>query len=435
MKQLIPVFIAIAAIAFAVCRRRLRGTAWRRFALPGLSLQFRSPVALVAAREIRQRARGRLFRVVTLVMLAGVALGIVISAVTGGGTSTLRVGTVGKLSATDRAAVVAAGTAGNTHVRLVSEASAMAADRDLRAGRIRVAVLGAQRVVTKQKISASDTSATARVAHAIAASLGQLSAAHSVGVSAAQATQIARAPPLPTVGLQSSQTKGTIQAATIVGVIALFILLTQYNTWTLVGVMEEKSSRVVEVLLATVRPAQLLAGKVIGIGLLVFAQAGLVVGVALAIAAAVGSELLNGAGPATVLSTLVWLVLGYAFYSWMYAAAGSMAERQDQVQTIALPIAAPMIFGYIFSLTVASSGNSSTFFEVLAYLPPTAPFAMPVLVGLKLVAWWQVLAAALISVAATIGMARLAATVYRRAVLRTGRRVRIRDLLGSNPAR
>jgi ABC-2 type transport system permease protein len=183
------------------------------------------------------------------------------------------------------------------------------------------------------------------------------------------------------------------------------------------------------VLLATVRPVQLLAGKVIGIGLLVFAQAGLVVATALGLAAAVGSDLLHGAGPSTVVSTLLWLVLGYAFYSWVYAAAGSLAERQDQVQSLAVPIAIPMIVGYITALTVAGNGSSSTFFDVLAYLPPTAPFAMPMLVGLGLVAWWQVALSAAISVVATIGVARLAAAVYRRAVLRTGRRVKLRDVL------
>ena len=56
---------------------------------------------------------------------------------------------------------------------------------------------------------------------------------------------------------------------------------------------------------------------------------------------------------------LVWLVLGYAFYCWVYAAAGSMAERQDQVQSLALPLSIPIMFGYIFSLTTASSGNAS----------------------------------------------------------------------------
>jgi ABC-type Mn2+/Zn2+ transport system ATPase subunit len=64
----------------------------------------------------------------------------------------------------------------------------------------------------------------------------------------------------------------------------------------------------------------------------------------------------------------------------------------------------------------------------LAYLPPTAPFAMPVLVGLHQVAWWQFLLSVLISIAGTALMARLAAEVYRRAVLQSGRRVSLREL-------
>ena len=94
---------------------------------------------------------------------------------------------------------------------------------------------------------------------------------------------------------------------------------------------------------------------------------------------------------------MLWLVLGYAFYCWVYAAAGSTAERQDQVQTLALPLSLPIIIAYVYSITVASSGNPSLFFKVLAYLPPTAPFAMPVLVGLSLVTWWQFVASVLIS--------------------------------------
>jgi ABC-2 type transport system permease protein len=107
----------------------------------------------------------------------------------------------------------------------------------------------------------------------------------------------------------------------------LFFMLTQYNAWTLTGVLEEKSSRVVEVLLAAVTPARLLAGKVAGIGLTAFAQAGLAVVTAIALARATHSDALAGITPEDVASTLTWLVLGYAFYSWVYAAAGSTADR------------------------------------------------------------------------------------------------------------
>ncbi len=76
-----------------------------------------------------------------------------------------------------------------------------------------------------------------------------------------------------------------------------------------------------------------------------------------------------------------------------------------------------------------ASGNPSYFFKVLAYLPPTAPFTMPVLVGLGAATWWEFLASALISIACTAGLARLATGIYRRAILRTGGRVKLRDVL------
>ena len=205
-------------------------------------------------------------------------------------------------------------------------------------------------------------------------------------------------------------------------------MLTQYNTWILMGVMQEKASRVVEVLLATVRPIQLLGGKVLGIGLVALGQASLIVAVALVLGAAVGSDLLHGSAPLVLLSQLLWLVLGYAFYCWVYAAAGSMAERQDQVQTLVLPLTLPILLGYLLAITTASSGDPSLLFKVLAYLPPTAPFEMPVLVGLGQVTWWQFMASVLISIAGTVAMARLAAGIYRRAVLRSGGRVHLRDL-------
>ena len=217
------------------------------------------------------------------------------------------------------------------------------------------------------------------------------------------------------------------------GLILVFLMLTQYNTWILIGVMEEKSSRVVEVLLAAVRPIQLLAGKVLGIGLVAFAQAGLIVAFALVLATAVGSDLLHGTAPVVLVSTLVWLVLGYGFYCWVYAAAGSMAERQDQVQSLALPLSLPIVAGYILALTTAETGNPSAFFEVLAYFPPTAPFAMPVLVGLGKATWWEFAISAGISIVSTVFVARFAAGIYRRAILRTGRRVQLREVFARRP--
>ena len=106
-----------------------------------------------------------------------------------------------------------------------------------------------------------------------------------------------------------------------------------------------------------------------------------------------------------------------------------MTERRDQVQSLVLPLSLPIIFGFFTAQNVLASGNPSAFFDVLAYLPPTAPFAMPALIALGAVSWWQVAASAAISVLGTIAVARFAVTIYRRAVLRAGGRVRLREIL------
>ena len=384
---------------------------------------------LVAAREVRERLRGRVFRIGTLLILAVVAGAIVIPVVNRGKSHPQQVAVVGPLPALLRAAIVAAGPRAGTTVRLVPEAGVEAARDGLRSGRVNLAVVNARAVMVNTAIGAADTSTTAQLVRAVARSLGADEAVEAAGLSAAQAAQLARARPLPVTSLEAGPVPGVARSTSIVGLILVFVMLTQYNTWTLIGVMEEKSSRVVEVLLAAIRPVQLLAGKVLGIGLVAFAQAALIVAVAIGLAEAVGSDLLHGTAPLVLVSTLVWLVLGYAFYCWVYAAAGSLAERQDQVQSLAFPLSLPIIFGYVISLTALGSGSPSGFFKVLAYLPPTAPFAMPVLVSLGRVTWWEFTAAAALSVLCTVAVARVAISIYRRAILRTGRRVRLREVV------
>jgi len=140
-------------------------------------------------------------------------------------------------------------------------------------------------------------------------------------------------------------------------------------------------------------------------------------------------HILDGTAPVVRLSTLIWLLLGYAFYSWVYAAAGSLVERQDQAQSIALPLSLPLVFGYIMALITVSGGSASALFVAFAYLPPTAPFAMPVLVGFGTVSWWEFSASAHISLMATVAVAHLAGKIYQRAILKLGSWVGLHELL------
>jgi ABC-2 type transport system permease protein len=385
-------------------------------------------VGLVARREIRERVRGRIFRIGTVVILLAVGAAIVIPAVHGSNTSKAqKVGVVApdaSLAPLVRHVAAATGVAAT----VVSEPSVRVAEAAVRSGAVDLAV-ESDRVVVNAPLNSSDTSTdTATLAQAMAAELGARDAYRAAGLTAEQIERLGQAHRVPVQSLQHGG-KDTVKTTSVIGLVLLFLMLTQYNTWIMTGVMQEKASRVVEVLLATLRPLQLLGGKVLGIGLVAMGQAALIVVFALVLAAAVGSDILHGTAPLVLVSELLWLVLGYAFYCWVYAAAGSMAERQDQVQTLALPLTLPIVVAYVLAITTASTGSASTFFQVLAYLPPTAPFAMPVLVGIGDVSWWQFVLSVVLALLGTAGVALIAERIYRRAVLRSGRRVRLSEVI------
>lgn len=427
---IIAVVVAVALVRLGL-RRRGRGPS-PRTGVVGVRFRGRDllgDTGLVAGREIRERLRGRLFQVVTVILFGVVTAAVVIPTLHAATTMSQRVGVVASSAPRDAKLHDLAKRTGLS-VELVNEPGLPQARAALSAGHLDMVVDGGGKILVKQPISASDTSAGARYVQAVSVALGAQHAFTQAGLTPQQAATVAKAKPVPVESLQPAKKSRTAAEATaLLGVILIFIVLTQYLTWTLMGVMEEKASRVVEVLLATVRPIQLLAGKVIGIGAVALAQAVALVAFALALAEAVGSSLVHGAAPLVVAATLAWLVLGYAFYSWVYAAAGSLSERQDQVQSLALPLSVPLIFGYIVSLIGASSGSPSLLVKVLAYLPPTAPFAMPTLVGFGEATWWQFLLSVVVTLVCTLVVALAAAQVYRTAVLQTGRRVRLRELL------
>jgi ABC-2 type transport system permease protein len=420
---LIAVAVVLVASLRLWRRRHSSERSSQRFSFKSVT----SLVGLIAAREVRERLRGRIFKVGTLIILLVVAAAIVIPVIHHSKTAGQRVGVVGALSPIQSEAILASASSVGVRIEFVDLASVADAQRELRHGAVDLVVIDGKQLVIDQAASSGSSSTSSQLAQSVAQNLGQVDALLAVGLTSRQIGDLASSSTLKVTSL--THAKAPVSGASIIGVILLFVMLSQYNTWILIGVMEEKTSRVVEVLLATVRPVQLLAGKVIGIGTVAFGQAALIVVFAIVLGKSVGSNFLHGTAPLELVSTLVWLVLGFAFYSWVYAAAGSMAERQDQVQSLAFPLTLPILFAYIMSLTAAASQNASTLFKVLAYLPPTAPLTMPVLVGLGQVSWWGFMASAVLSVVSTVVVARLAGKIYRRAILRTGRRVRWKEVL------
>jgi len=212
--------------------------------LTGRLLPLPGDVGLVAAREIRERVRSRVFRVGTLLVLAAIAAAIVIPTLIGSKHDVQRIGVAGTLSAPLRAAVAADGTATGTSVQLVPEPSGQAATADLRASRIDLAIIDGREVLVDKAITSTATSATADLARAVASTVGTGEALASAGLTTAQAAAIVAARSLPVSSLQPAG-PGTSQRDTSFACLFLvFIMLTQYNAWTLTGVLEEKTSRV-----------------------------------------------------------------------------------------------------------------------------------------------------------------------------------------------
>jgi ABC-2 type transport system permease protein len=378
--------------------------------------------AIVAQREIRQRGRSRAFAVSTIVLLLVVAAGVAIPAILAHNTKPQRVGVVGAQVAAMTGIVREAGHLTDTGVTVVREPSLAAAEAALRSGALDVALVNDSEVVVKQVQVASGSggglpSAIADVA-GLSALIGQLPpGAANRGVT------------LPVRGLTPPSASLSRRLTGLFTVVLVWILISAYGSQIAMGVGEEKQNRIVEVILATVRPIQLLVGKVFGIGLLALAQALLMVAVFLGLGAAVGSSLVHGAAAGIVIVGAVFLVLGYAFYCTAFAAAGSLVSRQSDVGTVVLPVQLPLIVAYALSYTVIYANGANAFYHVLGFLPPTAPIAMPVLYAAGDVPAWQAAVSAVLVAAGTAWMARTAAAIYGRSILRTGARVRLREVL------
>jgi ABC-2 type transport system permease protein len=211
--------------------------------------------------------------------------------------------------------------------------------------------------------------------------------------------------------------------------VLIYVITLTYGIRITIGVGEEKASRVVEVLLTTLRPVQLLAGKVIGMGTLAIAQVAVLAGCYLGLGYALGSPAVRGAAAGVVVAGAVGLLLGYAFYCTAYAAAGALITRQADAYNATIPLQLPLILGYVLAYTVLFGNGVSWFYHLLAFIPFTAPVAMPVLIAVGAAPAWQIALSAAITIASTVAMARLAGTIYERAILRTGSRLKVRQVL------
>ena len=215
-------------------------------------------------------------------------------------------------------------------------------------------------------------------------------------------------------------------------VMLLYVNVLVYGFAVMRSIIEEKSSRILEVLLSSVTAKQLLAGKIIGVGAVGLTQVAIWLAIAGAFSliglSSTGSVLANVHIPAIgVVAFGVYFVLGYFMYSTMYAALGSMVNSDQEAQQVQWPAMLPIIFAIVMATPVLQHPNSQ-----LAFWASLFPFFTPILMFVRIMAetppLWQILLSILLMLLTTWGLLGLSSRIYRVGILMYGKRPTLPEL-------
>jgi ABC-2 type transport system permease protein len=215
-------------------------------------------------------------------------------------------------------------------------------------------------------------------------------------------------------------------------VMLLYVNVLVYGFAVMRSIIEEKSSRILEVLLSSVTAKQLLAGKIIGVGAVGLTQ----IIIWLTIAGAFwlpglmssSSMLANAHIPMVGVAAFgVFFILGYFLYSTMYAALGSMVNSDQEAQQVQWPAMVPIVFAIVLSTPVLQHPNSQ-----LAFWTSMVPFFAPILMFVRIMAetppMWQIVLCIALMLLTTWGLLGLSSRIYRVGILMYGKRPTLPEL-------
>ncbi|WP_430331152.1 ABC transporter permease [Rhodococcus sp. ACT016] len=386
-------------------------------------------IALVARREFLTQVRKKSFVVSNVIVLIAIVGAIVAASIFSGSDDEDRskIGLVG--DQTLAAALVATGDAVGNPVEIKEIDGEQTARTQVEDGDLDVAVIpgagGSVTAITKSEIDAPlrvvlDGAVAAQAQSAALAAQGVDPAQLAETTSSAVVTVDAIDPPDPERGQR-------IALSTAV-VVLLYMQILAFGMYVAMGVVEEKSSRVVELLLSTLRPLQLLWGKVIGIGAVGLAQLAVYGIVGVGAGVATGVLTLGGTAWGTLVGTLGWFILGFSFFAVLYAATGSMVSRQEDVNSTAMPLTI-LIMAMFFAAFSAVQSPDGTLSNVLSWIPPFSAILMPLRIAAGVASGVQIVGTIVLMLVVTVAMSALAARIYQRSILRMGKTVSWREAL------
>ena len=224
----------------------------------------------------------------------------------------------------------------------------------------------------------------------------------------------------------------------------VFTFIMMYGIRVMRSVLEEKNNRVVEILISSVKPFELMMGKILGVTGVALVQFGVWVVMVFASVMTLGSSnvgMLGGASNVVqmVLSALsqinyglilfvfvIYFLLGYLFYSAMYAAIGSAVDNETETQQFTLFAILPMMLGFYGSITIMNNPDGPMSFW-LSMIPFTSPIAMLARIPFDVPVWELVLSIGILLIS-TLGMVFIASKIYRVGILMYGNKVTLKEL-------
>jgi ABC-2 type transport system permease protein len=383
----------------------------------------RAAALIVARREFGERLRQRAFQISTAVTLIVVAAVAVLAGVLGGDErKSYDVGAEGAEGAAivEAARVVAPQLDVRIEVRRFQGAEqARAAVED---ESVEVAVSGGALITRDDPPEELEQAIQAGARQVRAEAL-----LRQEGVGPMQARRALDPPALRVRALDDDEDDGRSGIAFTASLI-LYGQLIVFGLAVATGVVEEKASRVVEVLLAAIPPRALLAGKIAGIGVLGLLQLLLFGVVGLAVAAASGAIALDGADAGALAVALVWFLFGYAFWAALYAISGVIVSRQEDLQSSSTPLTMLLVVSYLLVFP-ALDDPSSTLAVVSSLVPFCSPIVMPARVVLGDASTVEAAASLGLLTVSVVFLLMLGARIYEGAILRMGRPLKLTEAL------
>ena len=209
------------------------------------------------------------------------------------------------------------------------------------------------------------------------------------------------------------------------GLIFFMAAMTFGNT-IVQSVVEEKQTRVIEILLSTVHPRTLLVGKILGNSLLAFVTIALAMIIASVGMLATGQDILLGELGSSLTWFAVLFIFGFLLTATLYAATASLVSRMEDAGTVTSPVMMLIMIPYFLVIFFFDNERVLT---IMSYVPFSAPVGMPMRLYYGDAAWWEPILSLVIIIVTTAIAAWIGAKIYEGSILRTGQRVKLREAL------